>query len=200
MRSEALRTLYENARGGELFVVGLGRTTVLWSNMFKGEGSYFLQALGGLVPFGFGLSLALPRRKIVVIDGDGSFFFNLGSLTTIGTYQPRNLAVVIMDNMMYESTGFHPTPSARKISPEAIAKACGIRESMTSEHVEDFNEKIRKSLTTDGPHFIDVRVESERVNLPVPTMDGRENKYRFVRHIEQIEGIKILRAPARLGQ
>ena len=44
-----------------------------------------------------------------------------------------------------------------------------------------------------GCRFIDVRTEPGHARVPPRQTDGFEDKYRFVRYVEQLEGIKILR-------
>ena len=41
------------------------------------------------------------------------------------------------------------------------------------------------------------KINRENVFSKIMSMDGKENKYRFVRHVEQLEGKKILIPSAR---
>ena len=45
--------------------------------------------MGGAAMIGLGLALAQPRRRVLVITGDGEMLMGLGSLATIGVQQPR---------------------------------------------------------------------------------------------------------------
>src|SRR5438067_2298042 len=47
--------------------------------------------MGGASSLGLGLALAMPERRVVVFDGDGSLLMQLGSLATIAGATPRNL-------------------------------------------------------------------------------------------------------------
>ncbi len=51
------------------------------------------------------------QKKNFVFDGDGNILMNLGSLTTIGKLQPKNLVHIVFDNSIHESTGGQPTVS-----------------------------------------------------------------------------------------
>ena len=45
---------------------------------------------------------------MVVFDGDGSLLMNLGGLTTLARYRPRNLVHVVFDNESLLSVGGFP--------------------------------------------------------------------------------------------
>jgi len=60
--------------------------------------------------------------------------------------------------------------------------------------VEEFETTAKRSLTDRGHHFIVAKVEKGSVDkLPTLTLDGKEMKYRFARHIESSESVQILR-------
>ncbi len=175
--------------------MGLGATRVLWHNLHSTEGVYYLQAMGYPSSFGFGLAEALPHRRVVVVDGDGSVYMNLGILATIGVYRPKNLLLIVMDNEMYEITGRTPNPASRNSSLEGIARSCGIGQAYSIGKLSEFSERLSEASKRSGPFFIDAKIEAETISLPGPTIDGKENKYSFARYIEETEGIHIFRAP-----
>jgi sulfopyruvate decarboxylase subunit beta len=84
-------------------------------------------SMGQATSYGLGLALAQPRRRVVVVNGDGSLLMNLGSLVTIADAAPANLTVVVVDNGVYEVTGAQPVPGAGRVDFAAMARACGFR-------------------------------------------------------------------------
>jgi hypothetical protein len=48
-------------------------------------------------------------------------------------------------------------------------------------------------LKNDGPHFICANIEAGRAEAPPLKYDELENKYHFIRYVEDTEGIAILR-------
>jgi len=54
---------------------------------------------------------------------------------------------------------------------------------------------VSRALSHDGPHFICALIEAGRAEAPPLRYDELENKYRFIRYIEETEGINILRIP-----
>jgi sulfopyruvate decarboxylase subunit beta len=155
--------------------------------------------MGLVTPVVLGLALSLPRRGVIALDGVGSILLNLGALSTVGNYAPRNLIAIIFDNESYASTGGMPTATAGKTKLDQIAKGAGIRNAFEIGTIEDFKEIAVKALAGNGPWVLVCKVQSEKPPVDPKLMDGRENKYRFVRYIEQTEGTTILR-PSVVGR
>src|SRR5262245_64392060 len=61
--------------------------------------------MGGASSLGLGLALAMPKRRVVVFDGDGSLLMQLGSLATIAGARPRNLTHLLFKNGAYHTSG-----------------------------------------------------------------------------------------------
>lgn len=59
---------------------------------------YVAGAMGYASSVGLGLALAQAKRKVVVLDGDGSLLMNLGTLVTIVGVQPKNLIHFVLEN------------------------------------------------------------------------------------------------------
>ena len=71
----------------------------------RNENFYMIGSMGLVSSIGLGLALAKPNKKIVIIDGDGSFLMNLGSVITIFAQNPSNLTWIVINNEAYGSTG-----------------------------------------------------------------------------------------------
>jgi phosphonopyruvate decarboxylase len=80
--------------------------------------------MGHATSYGLGMALAMPQRRVVVCNGDGSMLMSLGSLVTIAAESPPNLVVIIMDNGVYEVTGGQPVPARPDFA--GLARASGI--------------------------------------------------------------------------
>ena len=66
---------------------------------------YLQHAMGLASSIGLGLATHLPDERVIVLDGDGSVLMNLGTLTTLARYRPKNLIHIIFDNGSLLSTG-----------------------------------------------------------------------------------------------
>jgi thiamine pyrophosphate-dependent acetolactate synthase large subunit-like protein len=143
-------------------------------------------------PAGLGLALALPHRRVVVLDGDGSMLLNLGVLATLGNLKPPNLTIFVMDNECYESIGGFPTATAGGVDLAAMAKGAGVKNATTTRTAEEFKTAAERALSDTAFHFIVAKVEKGTKRLPPIYMDGIEEAYHFLRHIEESEGIHII--------
>jgi thiamine pyrophosphate-dependent acetolactate synthase large subunit-like protein len=179
----------------ELVVLSLGGSVDEWYNAapHMRAASLFQQQLGCVTPEAFGLSVGLPHRRIVSLDTDGGMLFNLGILATLANEQPRNLFVVVWDNESYQSIGGPPTHTSRGVDIAAMAQGAGIEHAYTSDDLEDFDRRCDQGLAAAAPYIVVAKVEpGVQPDIKRKHSDGREDKYIFVRHIEETEGIVIM--------
>ena len=80
--------------GDELVVTNLGAVRHEWQALRPHPGNYHLQNLGLTSSMALGLALALPHRKVVAFDGDGSLLLNLGSLAPWRTNIRKTLSIL----------------------------------------------------------------------------------------------------------
>jgi thiamine pyrophosphate-dependent acetolactate synthase large subunit-like protein len=180
----------------ELFITTAGGATAEWNAVRPSDGNIQVKTLGLCSSIGLGLAIALPKRKVFVFDGDGALWMNLGSLASIGLHQPKNLIHICWDNEQYESSGGEPTAAtAGNIDFSGVARNTGIKSSRTATTIDELRDAVSHALSHDGPHFIWARIEAGRTEVPPLRYDELENKYRFIRHVEETEGINILRVP-----
>jgi sulfopyruvate decarboxylase subunit beta len=181
---------------GELVILSLGSSVDEWYNAapHMRTASLFQQQLGCVTPEAFGLALGLPHRRIVSLDTDGGLLFNLGILATLGNEQPPNLLVVVWDNECYASIGGQPTHTAfGRVDLALIARGAGVSDAYTAWTVSEFTELCEKGLRADRPFLIVAKVDpSVPQDIRRKRSDGREDKYIFVRHVEETEGIVIM--------
>ena len=167
-------------RGDLLLVSGLGSAT--YDVAAAGDHAlnfYLWGAMGGTAMIGLGLALAQAKRRVAVITGDGDMLMGIGSLATIGVQQPKNLAVVILDNGSYGETGMQPSHTAAGIDLVATARACRFPLTRAVSRIEEADE-IRALLHEgDGPIFVSARIASEEAPRVLPLRDGHAIKQRF---------------------
>ena len=135
---------------------------------------YMLGSMGLASSIGLGLALALPDRRVVAIDGDGSVLMNLGSLVTIADQEPENYLLVILDNGCYGSTGSQPTCTARKADLARIAEGAGV----TEVRLASSPEELRAGLTGRG--VLVVKVEAGNAEVAVIPLSPEEIIERFM--------------------
>lgn len=198
-RFELLKELSAMVPEDVLVLTSIGNNSGFWGQLKDREANLFHLTMGMCSSTALGLSLALPKRKIIAVDSDGNLTLNLGVLGTIANEAPQNLTIVVMDNQNYLGSHKHapgmPTATAGKMNLEAVAKGCGIASTCTVEDTASFRAKIQSALTSAGPHFIRARVEPLDRDGPTKSKrvpDPRENKYQFAKYIQETEGLEIL--------
>jgi thiamine pyrophosphate-dependent acetolactate synthase large subunit-like protein len=172
-----------------LVVTGLGSTS--WDATAAGDHDATFPlwgAMGGAAMVGLGLALAQPDRRVLVITGDGEALMGLGALSTIGTMQPANLAVVVIDNGHYGETGMQPTHTNRAAGGRtdlvAVARACGWPRALAVAADDDLAEAVDAARCRPGPALVTVAVSTEPVPLVLPPRDGTHLAGRFRRHLQ----------------
>ena len=142
----------------------------VFSSLEKNSNFYMIGSMGLASSIGLGIALTIPRKRIFVFDGDGNILMNLGSLTTIGKLQPKNLIHVIFDNSIHESTGGQPTSSSI-ISIAKIAKSCKYKKIFTSSSKKGILKILDTIKNNQGPIMIIVKIEGggnsgRRISIP----------------------------------
>ena len=171
-------------RGDLLVVAGLGAPA--WDVTAAGDHPLSFPlwgAMGGAAMIGLGLALAQPKRKVLVVTGDGEMLMGLGSLAVIGSHKPRNLSIVVLDNEQYGETGMQDTVTASGVDLAGIAKSAGFTMTMSIKTKSELsllkNQIYKESKTTSGPLFALVKVDPEKLPLVLPPREGAYLKNRF---------------------
>jgi thiamine pyrophosphate-dependent acetolactate synthase large subunit-like protein len=178
-RREVASALLED-RGELLVVAGLGSTA--WDITAAGDSPLSFPlwgAMGNAAMFGLGLALAQPRRRVLVITGDGEMLMGMGSLATIGVQKPRNLAVVVIDNERYGETGMQRTHTAAGVDLAKVALGCGFRSARRVSARSQLSALRAAAHRAPGPLFAQVKVVAEKIPLVLPPRDGGLLKSRF---------------------
>ena len=181
--------------GDALVVTGAGGNTVEWYACRPGDGNFRVRTMGLVSSIALGMALGLPHRQVLAIDGDGSLLMNLCSLPTIARKNPPNLIHVVLDNEVYEASGEIDTATGAGTDLVAMARGAGIRRASWAESPDDLRAIFSEALEGRDAAFIGLKVETARSEVPPYPMDEVENKYRFIRHVEQTEGMNILSMP-----
>jgi thiamine pyrophosphate-dependent acetolactate synthase large subunit-like protein len=178
----------------QLVVTSQSGQRIEWSHLSRHEGNLLVGMMGCAIGVGIGLALALPHRKVIVLDSDGSVLLSLFNLPTLGTLQPRNLVVYVFDNGVYSGSRIsYPTATAGHTDLEMVARGAGIRNAHTIRDLEQFESKGLEGLMRNELGFFVCKVEESLLHreIPRPNTDLAENKYTFVRYLERTENKTI---------
>jgi len=145
---------------------------------------YLQHAMGLASSMGLGIALARPDLKVVVFDGDGSVLMNLGGLTTLARYRPRNLVHVVFDNETLLSVGGFPTATSTGSDLAAIAAAAGVPRTTTVRNLADFTSAFALALATNDLSCMVAKVEGVGPSGYVTDLSLLENRFQFARYLQ----------------
>jgi thiamine pyrophosphate-dependent acetolactate synthase large subunit-like protein len=147
--------------------------------------------MGNALGIGIGLALALPHRKVIALESDGSLLLSLYNLPTLANAGVSNLVVFVFDNQAYSGSRIsYPTATAAKTDLESVARGSGISDCITIRDVQAFEKEMKAALSGNTLRFIVCKVDEtvRHRQIQRTTIDTFENKYRFVRFVEKTEG------------
>lgn len=181
-RREALQSVVEHTPESDTVVLATTGYTgrELFAVADRPNQLYMVGSMGCVSSFALGLSLALPEKRMVVLDGDGAALMRMGNFATVGAYAGDNFLHVLLDNALHESTGGQSTVSPC-ISFAAIAAACGYadaREEISRDKLEQFLQAAR------GPALLQLHTRmGVPEDLPRPSMRPLQVRQRLMQHL-----------------
>ena len=117
---------------------------------------------------------------------------NLCGLPTIALQNPGNFIHLLFDNQIYEASGGTATasPVADAVS---LARGAGYKRACWVKNPEEFRAEFIRSWKDDELTLIAAKVApGQPSDLPPLRLDEIENKYRFMRYLEESEKKRIL--------
>jgi thiamine pyrophosphate-dependent acetolactate synthase large subunit-like protein len=174
----------------ELVISTIAGISMQWQSIKPRDGNLYGIYMTGATSLALGLSKALPHRRVISLDGDGSMLMGLSILPAIAQQNPANLIVIVFDNESYEAAGKVPTFTSGGTDLVEIARGAGIGKTWEVREPQDFLEVIEKAYESESASFINIKVD---LSPPKPKRSFRmnfgliENKYRFLRYIEKTE-------------
>ena len=181
-REDMLRAVQQSADTADLVIATTGYTgRELYACGDRANQLYMVGSMGCASSLGLGLALAQPRRRVIVLDGDGAGLMRLGALATLGYERPPNLVHVLLDNGIHESTGGQATVS-RSVDFPALAAACGYPQVDLVDTPAALGEILRDRAP--GLRFVHVPVmPGIAADLPRPTISPAEVANRLRAHL-----------------
>jgi thiamine pyrophosphate-dependent acetolactate synthase large subunit-like protein len=174
-------------RNGIPAVAGPGATSgTLWAADHHPATIYNME-MGYATPLCVGVALAMPDRKVLALEGEGSAILGLPVLATIGRYQPENLVVVIFDNEVYGTGGGEvETATAHGTDLVAVSKGCGITRSFRVTTPDEAEQLLGRAFTEPGPWVLVAPITAtDTTARPRPGPDHVETAYAFRGELER---------------
>jgi sulfopyruvate decarboxylase subunit beta len=188
-RVDAMRAIYADLEAeGRVVVTIMGAVAAELQGLGHRPGFFYLQhAMGLASSVGLGIALSRPELKVIVLDGDGSLLMNLGGLTTLARYRPRNLVHVVFDNESLLSVGGFPTATSTGSDLAAMAKGAGIPRTAVARSPDEFTTAFDEALRANDLTTLVVKVEAVGPAAFVTDLSLLENRYQFQRHLQSLK-------------
>jgi sulfopyruvate decarboxylase subunit beta len=180
------------ARRNEIVILSAGNASEMWWNLTHDRDSvYYLEASMSLAPmFAAGIAIGVPDRDVWVLNGDGAFVMNPGTLMVERQMNLPNLKHILVSNRAYGSTFDAALPNAADNDYPAMARSLGVQRTGQFDTLQDLVAGLDE-LRKPGHGFWVMEVEALGGKIPSPPMDGPEMKFRFGRWMERECGVKI---------
>jgi sulfopyruvate decarboxylase subunit beta len=196
-RIDAVRALAALVTEQDLFVCAHGGLRNDWWNLRPGgvDNTCFLTGMDTVSATALGLAVALPHRRVVALETDGSMLMSASTLCTLGNELPQNLSIIVFDNGSYESIGGLPTHTRGRSDLAKMAQGAGCINCFTARELEAFSLAAHEVLNDNEFGLIVAKTQQRAAHSWPPEKqkytDGVEEKYRFLRYVERLEAIRI---------
>jgi sulfopyruvate decarboxylase subunit beta len=182
-RLDALGAIYKHLETRTVVTI-MGAVAAELQSLGHRPNFFYLQhAMGLASSIGLGIALSKPERQVVVLDGDGSILMNLGGLTTLARYRPRNLVHVVFDNESLLSVGGFPTATSTGSDLAAIAAAAGVPRTATVSTLDAFTGAFDEALAAGDLTTLVAKVEAVGPSAYVTDLSLLENRFQFARSL-----------------
>ena len=186
LRIDALRAIYSRLERCIVVTIMGAVSAELQSLGHRPGFFYLLHSMGLASSVGLGIALLRPDLQVVVLDGDGSILMNLGALTTMARYRPRNLVHLVFDNESLLSVGGFPTATATGSDIAGMAAAAGIPRTSTVHALAEFTGAFDEALQARALTTLVAKVEAKGPPLYLTDLPMLENRFQFQRHLRNL--------------
>ena len=185
-RLDALKAIYPDLESTVVITI-MGAVAAELQSLGHRPNFFYLQhAMGLASSVGLGIALARPDLDVVVFDGDGSLLMNLGGLTTLARYRPKNLVHVVFDNESLLSVGGFPTATSTGSDLAAMAKGAGIPRTGVVRTLDEFKTAFGEAVQANELTTLVAKVEAVGPAAFVTDLSLLENRYQFQRHLQNL--------------
>jgi thiamine pyrophosphate-dependent acetolactate synthase large subunit-like protein len=170
-RIEAVKMIAA-ARGDAAMVTGPGNNSGLLFVHGDAPATIYNMDMAYATACALGMALAKPKRRVISMEGDGSFYAGSTVLSTIWRMRPKNLTVVILDNGVWGTgDGKEPTATSFGVDLAELARVNGWKPGQVHRATElsELESCLSAAATTDGPHFIVAKTDTSRDTPSSPT-------------------------------
>jgi len=185
LRLDALKSVYDKLEHRVVITIMGAVAAELQAIGHRPNHFYLQHAMGLASSMGLGVALTRPDLSVVVFDGDGSILMNLGGLTTLARYRPKNLVHVVFDNESLLSVGGFPTATSTGSDIAGMAKAAGIPRTATVRTIQEFVAEFDAAIAAQELTTIVAKVDAKGPAGFVTDLALLENRFKFQRWLKK---------------
>ncbi len=157
MNREEAMNVVAALRGDAAVVMGPGSNCGLVYERADRPATIYNMDMAYASAVALGIALARPKRPVLAIEGDGSFYAGSTVLSMIWRTRPANLTVLVTDNGVWGTgDGSEPTATGHGVDLAALARVAGWEEARV--HRASDPDTLRRTLASalkgGGPNFI----------------------------------------------
>lgn len=187
LRIDAMRAIYNHLEDCVVVTI-MGAVAAELQSLGHRPNFFYLQhAMGLASSMGLGVALSRPELRVVVFDGDGSILMNLGGLTTLARYRPKNLIHIVFDNESLLSVGGFPTATSTGSDIAGIAAAAGIPRTQRVSEIDEFVSAFELAIEQPELTTIVAKVEAKGPPTFLTDLALLENRFQFARHLKNLK-------------
>lgn len=147
---------------------------------------YMVGSMGHTFSIALGVA-SNTRKKVVILDGDGSFLMHLGGLASFDPSKHKNIFYFVLDNESYESTGGQQTVSPN-INFKMLAQAFNFEHIYEAVKIEDLRDILDKLKIAKDSAFIHIKVRDNQISAEGRVSDKYtcpQIKERFMKNLRK---------------
>lgn len=138
--------------------------------------------MGGAAGLALGLALAMPQRKVIVLDGDASLLMELGVLATVAGARPANFYHFVFANGVQFNGGANlAVAGLAPIDFCAMALGAGYARATRFQQAAALQEGIESCLALPAPALIELTIEPTAPRYGPGQMQPEQPDARFER-------------------
>jgi thiamine pyrophosphate-dependent acetolactate synthase large subunit-like protein len=172
-RYECLEWLASEIGDDGLVVANSGSSSRQWAHLRPSDGNLLSAGVGLVLPISLGLALALPHRRVLALEGDGSALMSASALAVLGTARPGNLLVVAFDNEAYMEGAKWPTATARGVDLAGMAAAAGVAQARVVRSLAELREAVAAHDRSAGAGYVVAKIDAQEDPVPSDPRDMR---------------------------
>ena len=127
------------------------------NKLINSKDFYMVGAMGHSSMVALGYSLK-SKKKIICLDGDGSFLMHLGSSVITANYSNKNFKYILLNNSCHESVGGQPT-SIGKVNLNKFVNSIGYEKYFSLNKKKNIKKTINKFMKSKKLSFLNVKIQ-----------------------------------------